>query len=42
MGFYPGWYLKKVDVKVRVCQSKQCMAIDQPFPADIGKVIELF
>ena len=33
---------KKVDVKVRVCQSKQCMAIDQPFPADIGKVIELF
>lgn len=27
---------KKVDVKVRVCQSKQCMAIDQPFPADIG------
>ena len=33
---------KKVDVKVRVCQSKLCMAIDQPFPADIGKVIELF
>ena len=33
---------KKVDVKVRVCQSRQCMAIDQPFPADIGKVIELF
>ena len=33
---------KKVDVKVRVCQSRQCMAIHQPFPADIGKVIELF
>ena len=33
---------KKVDVKVRVCQRRQCMAIHQPFPADIGKVIELF
>jgi len=28
----------KVDIKVRTCGNKECMAIHQPFPVDIGKV----
>ena len=26
----------KVDVKVKTCSSKDCLAIHQPFPVDIG------
>ena len=29
---------KKVDVKVKTCLNKNCLAIHQPFPIDIGKI----
>jgi len=32
----------KVDVKVKTCSGKDCLAIHQPFPVDIGNTLNIF